>query len=44
MGNKVSSRVTVWFDVMNSPSLSPEGRELVIRRLGNRIGKDGVTA
>ena len=39
--NKVNTRVTLWFDVVNSPSLSPEQKELVLRRLGNRIGKDG---
>lgn len=40
--NKVSSRITLWFDVVNSPSLSREQRDLVMQRLGNRIGKDGV--
>jgi len=40
--NKVSSRVTLWFDVENSPSLLPEQKDLVRRRLINRIGKDGV--
>ncbi|HIJ77249.1 MAG TPA: aminoacyl-tRNA hydrolase [Deltaproteobacteria bacterium] len=40
--NKVSSRVTLWFDVANSPSLSPEQKELIVRRIGSRIGKDGV--
>jgi hypothetical protein len=35
----VSSKVTLWFDVVNSPSLSTEQKELVLRRLGNRIGK-----
>lgn len=40
--NKVSSRVTLWFDVVNSPSLSQEQKGLVLRRLENRIGKDGV--
>ncbi len=40
--NKVSSRVTLWFDVVNSASLSPEQKELVTARLANRIGKDGV--
>jgi len=40
--NKVSSRVTLWFDVTNSPSLSPEQKELIVRRIGSRIGKDGV--
>jgi ribosome-associated protein len=34
--------VTLWFDVANSPSLSPEQKDLVMRRLANRIGKDGV--
>jgi ribosome-associated protein len=40
--NKVSSRVTLWFDVTNSPSLSPEQKDLVLHRLANRISKDGV--
>jgi ribosome-associated protein len=40
--NKVSSRVTLWFDLVNSPSLSPEDKELIMRRLATRIGKDGV--
>ena len=40
--NKVSSRVTLWFDVVNSPSLSPEDKELIMNRLASRIGKDGV--
>ena len=40
--NKVSSRVTLWFDVVNSPSLSQEQKELVMRRLKTRIGRDGV--
>jgi ribosome-associated protein len=40
--NKVSSRVTLWFDVVNSQTLSPDQKDLVLRRLQNRIGKDGV--
>jgi ribosome-associated protein len=40
--NKVSSRVTLWFDLVNSPSLSPEEKELIARRLGGRVGKNGV--
>jgi ribosome-associated protein len=40
--NKVSSRITLWFDVVNSPTLSPEQKELITRHLGNRIGKDGL--
>jgi ribosome-associated protein len=38
----VSSRVTLWFDVVNSPSLSPEQKELIQNRLATRIGKNGV--
>ena len=34
--------MTLWFDVVNSPSLSPEQKDLVMRRLQNRIGKNGV--
>jgi ribosome-associated protein len=34
----VSNRVTLWFDVVNSPSLSPEQKELI----QSRLGKDGV--
>lgn len=40
--NKVSSRVTLWFDVLHSPSLSAEERGLVLTRLHHRINKDGV--
>ncbi len=40
--NKVSSRITLWFDVANSPSLSLEQKDLVMSRLATRIGKDGV--
>ena len=40
--NKVNTRVTLWFDVSNSPSLSQEDKELIISRLGTRISKDGV--
>jgi ribosome-associated protein len=34
--------VTLWFDIVNSPSLSAEDKELIMSRLGNRIGKDGL--
>jgi ribosome-associated protein len=34
--------VTLWFDVVNSPSLSPGQRELIQNRLAARIGKNGV--
>ncbi len=40
--NKVNTRVTLWFDVVNSPSLSPEQKELLTSRLGSRVSKDGV--
>ncbi|SPF33070.1 Peptidyl-tRNA hydrolase ArfB [Syntrophobacter sp. SbD1] len=40
--NKVSSRVTLWFDVVNTPNLSLEQKELILHRLENRISKDGV--
>ncbi len=40
--NKVSTKVIIKFDVLNSPSLSPEEKELIMRRLGPRISKEGV--
>jgi ribosome-associated protein len=32
----------LWFDVLNSPNLSQEQKELILRRLATRIGKDGI--
>ena len=40
--NKVSSRVTLLFDVVNSPSLTAEQRSLVSQKLATRINKEGV--
>ena len=40
--NKLNSRITLWFDIINSPSLSFAQKDLVLRGLQNRIGKDGV--
>ena len=40
--NKVSTRITLWFDVVNSPSLLSEDKELIINRLGSRVDKEGV--
>ena len=40
--NKVSTKVTLWFDVANSASLSQEHKELIISRLGSRVSKEGV--
>ena len=40
--NKVSTRVTLLWDVERSPSLSAEQRELLHRRLPGRINREGV--
>ncbi|MEE8429835.1 MAG: alternative ribosome rescue aminoacyl-tRNA hydrolase ArfB, partial [Candidatus Desulfatibia sp.] len=40
--NKISSRVTLLFDVANSPSLTAEHKNQIMTRLGTRINKDGV--
>ena len=40
--NKVNSRVTLWFDVMASPSLSDEQKQRLASRLATRINRDGV--
>ena len=40
--NKVNTRVTLRFDVANSPCLSPELKALITSRLGSRISKNGV--
>jgi ribosome-associated protein len=40
--NKVSTRVTLIFDVASSPSLSDDQRRLITKRLGTRITKDGL--
>ncbi len=40
--NKVSSRITLWFDIVNSAYLSPEHKELIQNHLAARIGKNGV--
>jgi len=40
--NKVNTRVTLWFDVINSPSLSPRQKELIQNHLRTRINKEGV--
>ncbi len=38
----MSSRVTLWFDVVNFPALSPDQKERIMNRLENRIGKNGI--
>ncbi len=40
--NKVNTRVTLIFDIEASPSLSPDQKTLLTRRLGRRVNKDGV--
>lgn len=40
--NKVSTKITLWFDLANSPSLSEEDKALITSRLGSRIDKNGV--
>jgi len=40
--NKVSTRVTLHFDVAGSPSISGEQKTLVMKRLATRINREGV--
>jgi ribosome-associated protein len=40
--NKVSTRITLWFDVLNSPSLSEEEKQQLLIKLPTRINKEGV--
>jgi ribosome-associated protein len=40
--NKVSSRVTLTFDVENSPTLTEDQRHRIASKLSARISKDGV--
>jgi ribosome-associated protein len=40
--NKVSSRVTLTFDVQSSTALSDEHKQAIMKKLAARINKDGV--
>jgi ribosome-associated protein len=40
--NKVSSRVTLTFDILRSPSLSEEQKAILQHRLKGRINKQGI--
>ncbi|MEM7351885.1 MAG: alternative ribosome rescue aminoacyl-tRNA hydrolase ArfB [Acidobacteriota bacterium] len=40
--NKVSTRITLRFDLEGSPSLSPEQKALIGERLATRISKEGI--
>lgn len=40
--NKVSTRITLWFDILKSPSLSDKEKQLLLKRLPTRINKEGL--
>jgi len=40
--NKVNTRVTLSFDVVESPTLGPQQKVRILERLATRISKDGV--
>jgi len=40
--NKVDSRVTLWFDVRNSGSLTAEQKQRILARLATRVNREGV--
>ena len=40
--NKVNSRVTLWFDVKESPSLTEKQKYTIRKRLVNRINEAGI--
>lgn len=40
--NKVASRITLRFDVANSPSLSDDQRRTLLEKLSSRLTRDGV--
>lgn len=40
--NKVSSRVTLWFDVASSPNLSEMQKRRIMTRLATRVNRDGI--
>jgi len=40
--NKVSSKVELYFDVMNSTSISDEEKELLLKNISTRLTKGGV--
>ena len=40
--NKVNTRVTLWFDLEGSRSLSMEQKEKIRKRLANRVNKNGL--
>ena len=40
--NKVSTKVELYFDVMNSKELSEEEKELLQQKWSNRLNKEGI--
>jgi ribosome-associated protein len=40
--NKLNTRVTALFDVADSPSLSEEQKQQILRKLSTRVDKNGV--
>lgn len=40
--NKLNTRVTLWFDVAGSPSLSDTQRERILEKLPTRISREGI--
>ena len=40
--NKVSTRVTLWFNVVQSPTLTGDQKKLIMEQLATRIGKNGT--
>lgn len=40
--NKAATRVTLFFDVANSPSLTEAQRKRLMKRLESRLDKDGI--
>jgi ribosome-associated protein len=40
--NKVSTRITLSFDVINSHALSDDQKQLILRRLATRINRQGI--
>src|SRR3954470_4453649 len=39
--NTSSTRIELWWDVERSPSLDPEQRDLLLRRLASRLDSEG---
>ena len=40
--NKLSTKVILYFDVANSPSLDESQKRILMKKLGTRISKEGV--